>query len=96
MKHPDQFFHLNWSEKTKGDFEVLLTLTSRNQPGVLSELTNIIASHEANINKLTVEEQSGNVSRMSFVIEVQNRNHLADIMRELHLDKSVIKLQRNR
>ncbi len=96
MKHPDQFFHLNWSEKIKGNFEVLLTLTSRNQPGVLSELTNIIASHEANINKLTVEEQSGNVSRMSFVIEVQNRDHLADIMRELHLDKSVIKLQRAR
>ncbi|MBX2867247.1 MAG: bifunctional (p)ppGpp synthetase/guanosine-3',5'-bis(diphosphate) 3'-pyrophosphohydrolase [Acidiferrobacterales bacterium] len=96
MKHPDQFFHLNWSENTKGNFEVLLTLTARNQPGVLSELTNIIASHDANINKLTVEEQAGNVSRMLFVIEVLNRNHLAEIMRELHLDKSVIKLQRSR
>ncbi len=96
MRHPDQFFHLKWSENTKGVFEVLLKVETKNEPGVLSRLSNIIASHQSNINKLNVEEQSGNVSRMSFVIEVLDRKNLADIIRELHVDKSVIRLHRFR
>lgn len=96
MKHPDRFFHLNWADDTQGNFEVMVKLESQNQPGVLSEIANSIALHESNINKLTVEEQAGNVSRMSFVIEVRDRKHLADILRELHLKPSIIKLQRAR
>ncbi len=96
MKHPDQYFHLNWSEDTHGVFEVMLKLESHNQPGVLSEISNTIASHESNINKLNVEEMSGNISRMSFVIEVKNRKQVADIMRELHASEPVIKVSRSK
>ncbi len=96
MKHPDQFFHLNWAEDTRGVFEARLKLESRNQPGVLSDITNTIALHESNINKLNVEEQAGNISRMTFVIEVRDRKQLADILRDLHLKPSIIKLQRVR
>ena len=96
MKHPDQYFHLNWSEDIRGVFEVRLTLETHNQPGVLSEISNSIASHQCNINKLNVEEQAGNMSRMSFIVEVKDRKHLADIMRELHANESVVKLIRNR
>jgi (p)ppGpp synthase/HD superfamily hydrolase len=72
----------------------MLKLEARNEPGVLSEITNTIASHESNINKLNIEEQAGNISRMSFVIEVRNRKQLADIMRELRLNNSVIRVVR--
>ena len=96
MKHPDRFFHLNWADDTRGVFEVRLRLDAKNQPGVLSEITNSIALHEANINKLNVEEQAGNISRMTFVIEVKDRKHLADILRDLHIKPSVTKLQRLR
>jgi guanosine-3',5'-bis(diphosphate) 3'-pyrophosphohydrolase len=94
MKHPDQFFYLNWSDNTQGYFNAMIKLEARNQPGVLSEITNTIAAHESNINKLNVEEQAGNTSRMSFVIEVRNRKQLADIMRELRLNDSVIRVNR--
>lgn len=96
MKHPDQFFHLNWADDTRGNFEALVKMETRNQPGVLSDITNTIALHESNINKLNVEGQAGNTSRMSFVIEVRGRKHLADILRDLHVKPSVIRLQRPR
>ncbi len=96
MKHADRFFHLNWANDTRGNFEVMLKLETQNQPGVLSEIANTIAQQESNINKLSVEEQAGNTSRMSFVIEVRDRKHLADILRDLHLKPSIIKLQRAR
>lgn len=96
MKHPDRFLHLNWATDTRGVFEATIKLESQNEPGVLSEITNTIASHEANINKLTVEEDAGHTSRMSFVIEVVHRKHLADILRDLHNVSSVIKVHRSR
>ncbi len=96
MKHPDRFFYLNWVDDPKGLFEAMLKLESQNRPGVLSDISNTIAHHNSNINKLNVEKLTGNTSRMSFVIEVQHRTHLADIMRDLHLKPSVIRLQRPR
>lgn len=96
MKHPDQFLHLSWSNNTHGVFEVMLWLESQNKPGVLSEIANIIASHNANINKLNAEELTSHVSKMTFVIEVTGRKHLADIMRQIHLNQSIIKLSRVR
>ncbi len=94
MKHPDQFFHLSWSQDTHGVFDVMLKLETDNEPGVLSRISNIIASHESNINKVNAEEMAGNISRMSFVIEVKSRKQVADIMRELHGIESVNKLSR--
>ncbi len=96
MKHPDQFFYLNWSADFEGKFEVMLKLDTQNEPGVLSEIANIIAFHDSNINKLNIGGQLSGASRMSFVIEVSNRTHLADIMRDLHAQKSVIRIQRYR
>ena len=94
MKHADNYFHLNWSESTHGFFQVLIQLESNNKPGVLAQVSNIIADHDSNINHLNVEPQAGTTSKMSFTIEVKNRKHLADIMRDLHSDKSVIRLNR--
>ena len=96
MKHPDRFFHLNWSGDTQGVFEAMIKLEARNEPGVLSDITNSIASHESNINKVTVEGDAGNLSRMSFVIEVRNRKHLADVLRDLHVLPPVIRVHRAR
>jgi len=94
LKHPDNYFHLNWSESTRGKFQVLLTLDTLNQPGVLATISNVIAEHDSNINNLTVDPKHHHTSNMSFVIEVKDRKNLADIMRQLHAEKAVIKLSR--
>ena len=94
MRHPDKYFHLAWSEATKGKFQVMVKIETRNQPGVLASVSNIIAEHKSNINNLQVDRQPHNTSSMSFVIEVTGRRHLAGIMRQLHREKSVINLSR--
>ena len=93
MRHPDNYFHLAWSESTKGKFQVMIKMETRNEPGVLAGVSNIIAEHESNINNLQVDQQHHTAS-MSFIIEVTGRKHLADIMRQLHAEKSVINLSR--
>ncbi len=94
MRHPYHYFHLAWSESTKGKFQVMIKMETRNQPGVLASVSNIIAEHDSNINNLQVDQKHTHSSAMSFIIEVTGRKHLADIMRQLHGEKSVINLSR--
>lgn len=94
MRQPDNYFHLAWSESIKGKFQVEVNLEARNRPGVLASVSNIIATHDSNINNLQVNPQPHNTSSMSFIIEVVGRKHLADIMRKLHAEKSVINVSR--
>jgi len=93
MRHPDNCFHLAWSEATQGKFEVTLKMETRDQPGVLARVSNIIAEHDSNINNLQVDPRHAS-SSMSFVIEVTGRKHLAAIMRRLHAEDSMIHLSR--
>jgi len=93
MRHPDNYFHLAWSDAIKGKFQVPLKLETRNQPGALAAVSNIIAMHDSNINSLQVDPRS-DASRMSVVIEVTERAHLASIMRKLRAEKCVINLAR--
>ena len=94
LKQPDNFFHLNWSESTEGKFQVLLKMDTSNEPGVLATISNIIAEHGSNINRLSVDAKHDHTSTMSFVIEVTSRIHLANIMRQLHSEERVVKLAR--
>lgn len=94
MRHPDNCFHLAWSESTQGKFQVTVKMETRDQPGVLARVSNIIAEHESNINNLQVDPQHHNSSSMSFIIEVTGRKHLAAIMRRLHAEDSVLHLSR--
>jgi len=93
MRHPDNGFHLSWSESTRGKFDVTVKMETRNQPGVLARVSSIIAKHDSNINNLQVDEQH-HTSSMSFIIQVTERKHLAAIMRQLHAENSVIHLSR--
>ncbi len=94
MRHPDNHFHLAWSESTSGKFQVMVKMETRNQPGVLASVSNIFAEHDSNINNLQVDPRHHNTSIMSFMIEVTGRKHLADIMRRLRAEQSLINLSR--
>lgn len=94
MRQPDNYFHLSWSETTKGNFQVLIEVETKNVPGVLATVSNIIAEHNSNINNLTVDQELRHTAKMLFIIEVTDRKHLADIIRQLHAEPSVIKLTR--
>ena len=94
LKHPDNYFHLNWSDSTNGKFQVKLKMDTLNEPGVLASISNTIAEFGSNINNLSVDAKHNHTSSMSFVIEVTDRTHLANIMRQLHNKEVVVKLSR--
>lgn len=94
MRHPENCVDLAWSDATKGGFQALLRLGTRNRPGALAAVSNIIAAHNSNINRLQVTQAHAQHSSMEFVIEVTGRKHLAAIMRKLHREAAVIGMVR--
>ena len=94
MRQPDNYFHLNWSEQTKGNFQVEVQVETRNEPGVLATVSNIIAEHNSNINNVNVDQHHRTSSEMTFGIEVANRDHLANILRQIHNEPTVIRVAR--
>ena len=93
-KSPDSYCHLNWSPELRGRFPVILRLETRNKPGVLARVSHIIAGHDSNINRVAMDDVLGNTTRMTFTIDVQHRDHLANIVRELHAEPAVNKVMR--
>ena len=94
FRHPDNLFHLNWSEDIKGQFQVRIHVEVKDTPGVLAGVSNIIAKSNSNINNVSMDQLHHNTSFITFTIEVTSRKHLASIMRRLHNESSVIKLAR--
>ena len=94
LRHPDNYFHLLWSETISGQFQVELEVETHNEPGALATVSNIIAEHNSNINNVSVDQFHQSSSVMIFVIEVANRDNLATIIRQIHGEPTVIKVAR--
>jgi guanosine-3',5'-bis(diphosphate) 3'-pyrophosphohydrolase len=93
-KHPENWLNVEWAAEVKGEFSVDIRLDTVNKPGVLAKLAAIIAEQQSNINNVSVVARDGRNSTIRFTIEVTDRVHLAQIMRKLRAQKSVIRLSR--
>jgi GTP pyrophosphokinase len=67
-----------------------------NQRGVLAKVASEIAEAGSNIDSISMEEDRAFYANMLFVLEVQNRQHLARVMRALRRLPDVKKLVRVR
>lgn len=93
-KHPENSVHVHWAENLTGVFQVLLRLEIQNQPGVLAKAASIIAENDSNIVNVHLVERDGRNSQLNFSIEVRDRIHLAQIMRQLHNEDEIFRLYR--
>ncbi len=93
-RQPEKWIHIKWADTIEGNYPVTLRLDTENRPGVLASLATIIAEQGSNINSVHVVERDGQSSTISFTIEVTDRTHLARILRQLRMEKSLIRLVR--
>ena len=95
-KRPDKWIDVQWAPEAKGEFSVDIRLEVINKRGVLATLAAEIAEMEANIDNVNITERDGKYSTVSFTIEVQNRVHLANIMRRLRKLEPVARINRGK
>lgn len=91
---PEKWLDVKWEDDIHGDFPVDINLLVTSKRGVLARVASTIADTEANIENVNIVERDGLHSTLSFAVLVENRQHLARIMRQLRKMEEVIRIQR--
>ena len=79
----DRQLSVQWSEQVEGEYLAFMRVQVANQRGVLATLAATIANMSSNIEHVHLTEKDGRISTIEFVVTVQDRIHLARIMKKL-------------
>jgi guanosine-3',5'-bis(diphosphate) 3'-pyrophosphohydrolase len=85
---------LVWADSIEGEFLVELRVELEQTRGIVATLASKIHGFDANIEKISVEEKDARYTVVQLEIGVQNRVHLARIMRRIRTIKSVQRVYR--
>ena len=78
----DNWLDVGWGKEINRQFEVSIKLMVTNQRGVLARVAAAIAEAGSNIDNVGMEGD-GAYTTMTFMLQVRNRHHLAQVMRNL-------------
>ena len=82
-KTPERCIAMEWDPEVSGDFKVELRVDIQNKPGVLASVAAAIAESNSNIENVEYKDRGVMSAVIVFTIEVNNRKHLADVMRRV-------------
>ena len=94
---PDKWVDVEWDPETRKMFEVSIKLVVANQRGVLAKVAATIADADSNIDNVSMAEEDGSAyTTMYFTLQVENRMHLARVMRGLRQLQEVVRINRTK
>ena len=91
---PEKILDVEWGPETSKSFDVSIELTVANQRGVLAKVAAEIAEAGSNIDNVSMEEGEGAYTSIHFTLQVTNRLHLAQLMRNLRRIPEVVRITR--
>ncbi|HET7568983.1 MAG TPA: bifunctional GTP diphosphokinase/guanosine-3',5'-bis pyrophosphate 3'-pyrophosphohydrolase [Gammaproteobacteria bacterium] len=93
---PDKWLEVQWEKDIGREFAVEIRCEVANQRGVLATVAATIAELGSNIEHVSLQERDGQTSTLNMVFSVQDRKHLARIMRHLRNMPQVLRIARTR
>jgi GTP pyrophosphokinase len=92
---PEKWLDVEWDPDTRRLFKVSLRLAVANERGVLAKVASVMADAGSNIDNVGMEEGDGSAYiNMNFTVQVENRIHLAQLMRRLRTIPEVVRINR--
>ena len=85
---------LGWHQDVEGEYRVELKIEVEQQRGIIASLANKISSLDGSIESIKVEERDAKSSSIHIFLAVNNRIHLARVIRRIRVLKSVVKVER--
>ena len=92
--HPEKWINVEWEPHIEGTFPTNIRVDVTNQRGVLAKIASSISDQEANIVHVEMMDRDDRYTTLKFVVEVKDRQHLAQIMRRLHGIKHISRISR--
>lgn len=93
---PEKCMLVRWSTEVKSEFPVIIEVEVLNKRGSLAAMAMSIADAESNIDDISITEGIGNHYLVTFKLMVQNRAHLAHVIRLLRKVKQVVHIRRGK
>ncbi|MDV6341867.1 bifunctional (p)ppGpp synthetase/guanosine-3',5'-bis(diphosphate) 3'-pyrophosphohydrolase [Nitrosomonas sp. Is35] len=95
QKNPENYLDVAWGKDIARTFEAAIKVTTANKQGVLARVAAEIAKAESNIDDIAMESED-DFMHMRFILQVNNRHHLARVMRSLRHLREVAKISRTK
>jgi GTP pyrophosphokinase len=89
----DEWLDVIWDKNINKMFDVNIKLIVANQRGVLAKVATAIADADSNIENVHFSNE-GDYTALYFTLQVNNRVHLANVMRNLRLIQEVTRITR--
>jgi GTP pyrophosphokinase len=94
---PDKWLDVEWDPQGNRLFKVNLKIAAANKPGMLATIATAIADANSNIDNISMEESDNSTyTNILFTVQVQDRVHLADLMRRLRKIPDVVRMNRTK
>ncbi len=95
QKEPERWIDVTWGKELNRRFDCKITIFTTNERGALARVAAEIGDSDANIINVEMEGSStDSLSQICFTIQVENRKHLAKLMRNVRHLIGVSKIMR--
>lgn len=95
-KEPGKFFPVRWDKTGDKQFLCDVRVFIVNRQGVLAKLTTLIASQDSNIQDLATDDRDTGEYVIKITLSVNDRVHLANVMRKIRVMPDVQKVYRRK
>ena len=94
-KEPEKWIPVAWGEELNRRFDCRLTVFAQDEQGLLARIASEISESDANITYVVMDEGKGDAfTIMRFIVQVEDSDHLARLMRRLRHVHGVTKIAR--
>jgi len=93
---PEKISQVNWAANVSGEFLVDVRVEVKSERGIIATIANRINEEAGSIEHINVQERDAHNSVINLCIGVQNRVHLANILRRIRLMSFVIRIHRSK
>jgi guanosine-3',5'-bis(diphosphate) 3'-pyrophosphohydrolase len=95
VKEPDRWIDVNWGDDLNRRFDCRITAMTNNERGALARIAAEIGESDANISHVSIEDgQANDITNIHFTIQIEDRTHLARLMRNVKHLNGVSKIWR--
>ena len=91
---PEKWINVDWEKDIDRVFPTRIRMNAINQRGVLATIAAAISDQDSNIINVDIKDKDDRYTSMEFIVEVRNRQHLADIIRRVRVIKHVSNISR--
>ncbi|MCB1868879.1 MAG: bifunctional GTP diphosphokinase/guanosine-3',5'-bis pyrophosphate 3'-pyrophosphohydrolase [Gammaproteobacteria bacterium] len=93
-KQDSHWLYVQWEAKQLKTFSTEIKVETDNRRGVLATVASAISEMGSNIENVSMEEQDGLTSVLKFTMSVEDRRHLAGIIRRVRSLAHVLRINR--